>query len=121
MASTGMMAEETAAVGTTTADGVDGGWEVDAGAAVMGVKEYTLDDFEEGLRVDVGVNLAGGAGLVEPGARWAVTRWRRSAIRSRTDAVLTGGAGILGPGARLEMTRWRRSAIRSRTDAVRTE
>lgn len=101
-----------AAAGTTTVDAVDGGWKVDAGAAVMGVKERTLDDVEEGLRVDVGVNL---------------TRWRRSAIRSRTDAVLTGraistgGAGLCEPGARLAITRWRRWAIRSRTDAVLTE
>lgn len=117
----GVMAAETAAAGTMVADGIDGGCKIDAGAAVMDVKGGTLDDVEEDLRVDVGVNLTGGAGLVEPGARLAATRWRRSAIRSRTDTVLAEGAGLLEPGARLAITRWRRSAIRSRTDAVLTE
>lgn len=68
--------------GTATASGVDDGSEVDAGAAVMGVKEGTLDDVEEDLEVDVGVTVTGGVGLLRPGARLAMARWRRSAIRS---------------------------------------
>ena len=71
----GMSATETATAGDV------------AGWAVM-----TLDDVEEGLRVDVGVTLTGGVGLLEPGARLAMTRWRRSAIRPETDALLTEGA-----------------------------
>lgn len=67
--------------GTATASGVDDGSEVDAGAAVMGVKEGTLDDVED-LEVDVGVTVTGGVGLLRPGARLAMARWRRSAIRS---------------------------------------
>lgn len=58
----------------------------------MGVKDDTLDDVEEGLRVDIGVTLTGGAGLLGPGASLAMTRWRRSAIRSETDALLAGEA-----------------------------
>lgn len=102
--------------GTATADDVDDSWAVDADGEV---KDGTLDDVEEDLKVDVGVTVTGGAGLLGPGARSAMTPWRRrrSAIRSRTDAVLAEGAGL----AMLATTRWRRSAIRSRTDALLTE
>lgn len=75
-----------------TSDGIDDGWEVDAGAVVTGSKDGTLDDVEEDLIVDAGVILTGGVDLLGPGARLAMTRWRRSAIRSETDALLAKGA-----------------------------
>lgn len=86
-AAAGSTATGSTTSGRVTADGVDDGWEVDAGMAAMGVKDRTLDDVEEDLRVDDGVTLTGGVGLLAPGVRLAMTRWRRSAIRSRTDTV----------------------------------
>ena len=61
---------------------VDG---VDEEFVVASVKAGTLDDVEGDLRVDGGVVLKAGVGLLEPGARLAMTRRRRSAIRSETD------------------------------------
>ena len=74
------------------AEDVDDGWAIETGAAVVVVDDGTLDDVEEDLKVDVGVTLTEGVDLLGPGARLAMTRWRRSAILSRTDALLAEGA-----------------------------
>lgn len=80
------------APGTTTSNDANGVCEVDPGLALMAVNDGTLDDAEKDLRVDVGVTLTRGVGLLEPGASFAMTRWRRSAIRSETDTLLAEGA-----------------------------
>ena len=86
MAMTAGTTASTTAVAGITASGTAAA----AGMTALGMAATAGED----LRIDVGVTLTGGVGLLEPEARLATTRWRRLAIRSRTDALLTEGATL---------------------------